>query len=402
MSDNNEENNKIQPPPFSGHAMPDNISLSMDDGGEEVTRRIGGTPSFNPSFNPSFTSTTIAPPSFSSSLQNSVFNADPGASFDTTVRKGEAQSAPRSSLKFRWMLNEAPTLPEFHPLERTAVFVPNTSPSNVSARISDVLRDRSIEASYDDDKAKASCVTANGVDFRIRLYRGKAQYSHGIIVEVQRRFGTSISFYSDIKAILDAAEGKTPAAPQKNDSLPKAEEDSYKPNASSSLNMVSKMMSHSGYDAQYLAMQTLTSLTDPSKVGVVTARSIAEELLLPGNQVGHRLAGMILEGTQERDDQFGLRSMSLIVLANVLGSVSGHIPDSLRLQLVPVLRHKLRNAESNPRQAHIAAKCVEHLIGADIGDDLMEALEVAAQVGSAKHAGLESQAELCLQKIGSR
>lgn len=397
MTDNNEDKQDISIPSFSGNAMPDNISFTMDDGGEEVTRRIGG----NPSFNPSFTSTTIAPPSFATPMAHSVYGSDPQSTFSAVVRKGEAQNASHSQ-KFRWSLPVAPTLPEFHPLERTAVFVPHSIPAQVSARISDVLRDRSIQATYDDDKAKASCVTTGGVDFRIRLYRGRNEYKHGIIVEVQRRFGTSINFYSDTKAILDAAEGKTPLAPPKTESLPKAEEDDFTPNANSSLRMVSKMLSHSGYDAQYLAMQTLTSLTDPSKVGVTTARSIANELVQPGNDVGHKVAELILDPRKEKGDSFGLRAMALSILANILSVVSGKIPEGLRSELVPVLRQKLTNAENNPRLAHIAAKCCEHLIVTDIGEGLMEALESAAQVGNAKHAGLMRQAELCLQKIGSR
>lgn len=398
-----DEKQSVKPPPFSGFAMTDNISLSIDDGGEEVTRRIGGTPSFNPSFNHNVSSTTIAPPSVSSSLNNSIFNSDPGSSIETAIRKGDFHTEPRSQ-KFRWLLEQAPILPSFHPLEQTAAFIPNTNASVISERISDVLRDRSIEVRYDDSNAEASCVTSEGVDFRVFLYRGQKEYSHGIIVEVQRRFGTSIKFYSDVKAILDAAVGKKadPQGLQNLDFLPKADEDDFKPNASASLSMVSKMMNHSGSDSQYLALQTLATLTDRSKVGIVTARCVAKELILPENEVGKKVAGIILEGNQGNDDHFGLQSMSLIILANVLGSVSGNIPNDLQSQLVPVLREKLRNAEVSPREAHIASRCIEHLYTRKIDDSLIEALEMAAQVGNAKHIGLMRQAELCLRKAGAR
>jgi len=392
------DSNEAKPPPFSGNVMPANISFSMDDGDDEVTRRIGGAPSF---LNPSFTSTTIAPPSFTSSMTQSVFSSNHDSSFSTAVRKEITQTASHEQI-FRWNLHEAPTLPEFHPLERTAVFVPHSSPSKVSVRISNMLRERSVEAKYDNEKAKASCVTNNGVDFRVRLYRGRNQYNHGIIVEIQRRFGTSINFYSDTQAILDAAEGKTPKTQPIDDSLPKAEEDDFKAKPSSSLKMVSKMLSHTGYDAQYLAMQTLTSLTDHKKVGLKTARSIAKELILPGNDVGAKIAAMILDPPQKKEDPFGLRAMAMAVLSNVLKMVSGDIPDHLRFDLLPVLNEKLRNADNNPRMAHIAAKCIEHLIGNGDNEGLMEALQAAARVGNAKHAGLMRQAEVCLQKIGSR
>merc|ERR1719464_234873 len=81
--------------------------------------------------------------------------------------------------------------------------------------VSNVLRERSIEAHYyDNDQAKVKCVTLDGIDFRIRLYRGRCpKYNHGIIVEVQRRFGSSLIFPDDTRAILDGAQGKIVSSP---------------------------------------------------------------------------------------------------------------------------------------------------------------------------------------------
>jgi hypothetical protein len=197
-----------------------------------------------------------------------------GAMINTAPMKApltatQTQSRP----KFVWNLSSVPTLPEFHPLERTAVFVPNTPASIIAQRLSVVMRERSIESTYDNDKAKVKCVTTDGVDFRIRLYRGRNHYSHGIIVEVQRRFGSSLHVHSDTKAILDAAEGRAPPSPPASIpnrmALPEVsddEDDDYDvppPSGSSSLGMVSKMLSLPGFDAQYLGLQTLSSLVDP-------------------------------------------------------------------------------------------------------------------------------------------
>jgi len=445
MSENNTKNgintrngtiNNKPPPPFYGNVMPDKISLTMDDGDEEVTRRVGGTPLFNSSFNNSignFASTSIfASPS--TSINRSAFGGDSSSSFGTVARKSNqqvasAQQYERDQKIFCWNLYKVPSLPEFHPLERTAVFVPYSFPSKISVRISDVLRDRSIQAKYDNEKAKVSCVTSNGVDFRIRLYRGRNQYNHGIIIEIQRRFGTSFSFHRDIKAILDAAEGKkktaaTPSPPNSrhpitsnsnNDSysLPNATEeeghdyDTFKPKPNSSLKMVRKMLlsRSGGYDTKYLAMQILITSTDPKKVGLMTAKSIAKEIILPGNDVGATVAEMILSPMKE-EDSFGLNIMAITVLSNVFGMISGDIPDHLKLALLPVLSKSLRNADKNPRMAHIAAKCIEHIIGNGVessteGDLIREALEVASKVGNAKHIGLMHQTEVCLQKIMS-
>lgn len=101
------------------------------------------------------------------------------------------------------------TLPSFYPLEQSAVFVPQAAAPVLAARISGVLQDRSITASYDALNAKADCVSALQVGFCIRLYRGRGEFQHGIIVEVQRRAGFALTYAHDVSAILDAAEGES-------------------------------------------------------------------------------------------------------------------------------------------------------------------------------------------------
>lgn len=403
MNNPNDDNKDTPPPPSWNNPMA-NVGVSigpMDDDVEEVTRRVGG--GFNPSFAPS--NITFEPPPMMAPQGHTVFGGPTSGSFSTAAPKPTMQMASKP-MKFQWSLPEAPFLPEFHPLERTAVFVPNAQATTVSARISDVLRDRSIEASFDDSKGRARCVTSDGVDFRVRLYRGRGQYSHGIIVEVQRRFGTSINFHSDTKAILDSAEGKTPAPPSnKPANLPLGpQDDNYTPSASSSLGMVSRMLSFPGYDAQYLALQTLTSLTDPAKMGLATAKTVSVELLGSSNDVSSKLLMLILSSPKSAEETFDLRVMAMNVLANVLQVAGGNVPVEIKQQLRPVMKQDLRKAESNPRLATIAARCVESLIDNDhvASDIYYDALEAAFRVGNERHAGLMRQAERCLQKIGAR
>jgi hypothetical protein len=393
MNNRDDDKKEAPPPPsFAGPRM-DNVGISFtmagDEDFEETTRRVGFTPSFAPS------NVSIEP----------MMAPQTHSTFSMAAPKVQAQSFSRPA-KFQWSLPDAPTLPEFHPLERTAVFVPHTDASVVSGRISDVLRDRSIEASFDDTKGRARCVTADGVDFRVRLYRGRNQYSHGIIVEVQRRFGTSINFHSDTKAILDSAEGKTPSPPPtKPATLPLGpQDDNYTPSAGSSLGMVARMLNFPGYDAQYLALQTLTSLTDPAKMGFATSKAVSSELLGSSNDVGGKLLMLILSSPKPHEETFDLRVMAMNILANVLQVVAGNVPDSIKMQLRSVMKQDLRRAESNPRLATIAARCVEHLIENDrsASDIYYDALEAAYQVGNDRHAGLMRQAERCLQKIGAR
>jgi len=305
-----------------------------------------------------------------------------------------------------WSVQEGqvPVLPELHPLERTAVFIRGEDPARITERISGELRDRSIEAVYDDDIAKAKCTSQDGVDFRIRLYKGRGDYSNGTIVEVQRRFGVSMNFHLDTTAILDRALGKdVQRATARKNNLPLVSEtdDDYKPDGSSSLKMVSKMlMGHLGYDTHHLGLETLSSLTDGAKMGKATARAVSKELLRSENEVGNKVLSHILD-EKEEDETYKLRTTALTVLANAIQAVGGVVSDELREKLEPVLIQDLRGAEKNQRAAFQAARSVEFLLSVDKQNitDFDSALKIALEVGKVRYAALERQVQRCLDKI---
>ena len=307
-----------------------------------------------------------------------------------------------SSRPLVWNLTSVPQLPEFHPLEPTAVFVDHTSPSNISKRISEILRARSIDASYEDNKAKVKCLTPDGVDFRIRLYRGRKTYSSGIIVEVQRRFGTSPHFYHDTMAILDAVQNKTPTPPPPTfggASIPLVSdsEDDYQVDGADSLEFVTKLLD-AGLDSQYLAFQTLSALTDASKMGQKTSRAVSRELLRPGNAVGAKLLDHVM--AEKTEDIYHLRTMAMTILANVVVAVKGDMEAGLYEEIRPILLRELLGADKNARMAQLACLVVEHVLHIDHdAGEFHVALEKAHEAGMARHAGLERQAKLCLEKL---
>jgi hypothetical protein len=402
MSSEQDHKQKKPPPSYSGNAMPDNVCLTSNDGGEEVTRRVGAhMSSLQPSFEPMTSFEPLSLSRFGQPAMNSSINTQPGK---LQVKPSE-RVRERPSDKGRWNLVDVPTLPQFHPLERTAVLVPHATASEVSVRISDVLRDRSIEAFYEDDKAKVKCTTPEGVNFRVRLYRGRGEFNHGIIVEVQRRFGVSVNFHGDTVAILDAAQGNVPPPPPPpsftsgNIPMVSDSEDDFETDGISSLAMVSTMLKHPGYDSHYLALQTLSSLTDSSKMGASTARKVSLELLKPDNEVGSKILALVVD-KKDDDFMFKLQVMAFSVLANAIQAVDGVVSGIVREHLRPVLLEALHQAESNPRSAQMAARCVEFLMDGDhdIGD-LHGALETALESGKARHAGLMRQAQVCLDKI---
>jgi hypothetical protein len=399
----NSDEQRRSKPSFSGNSMPLNIdpNISLDHGvGDEVTRRVGV-------FQPSFESVSSFQPPMMVSTE-SPYSKGYVTREENVV--SSSSKVPPSNGGF-WLLDSVPTLPEFHPLDRTSVFIPHViTATDITARISDALRERSIEASYHNDKAKAVCSTMDGVEFRVRLYRGRGSYHHGIIVEVQRRFGTSISFGADCKAILDAAEGKVvPSPPSTIETSPipllvsdfEDEFDSSIVDGKSSLSMISKMLSDPCYDSHFLALQTLSSLTDVTKMGSSTARVISTELFRSDNdnEIGAKILSLIIDKQNEESD-FKLRSMALNVAANAFQAVEGKFPPMLKEQLRSVILRDLRYAEEFPRNAVQAARIMQYFVPEDNGSDVYSALETAYQVGSSRNASLERQARVCLDKIG--
>ena len=381
--------------------MPMNINPNIGinhDVGDEVTRRVGV-------FEPSFESISSFQPLMASIVDSQI----------NTVQKKEAVVAPFPSVhRFAtpkcgiWRLDSIPSLPDFYPLERTSVFVPNVlNPSDVSIRISDALRERSIDAIYDNVKAKAQCTTMEGVEFRVRLYSGRGEYNHGIIVEVQRRFGTSNSFHSDATAILDAAKGNdlqrdlSPTTHSASSNLPLVEDNSGSSvESSSSLALIAKMFSNEERDVHFLALQTLTSMTDIAKIGRNTARSVAEQLFVFDNDhvVDAKILSLIID-KQDDYDIFKLRTMALAIVANCFEAVEGRIPTMLKEQLRRPLLHELRSAQENPRNAVHAARILYFYVPQDNGSDVHSALEVAHEVGAQRNALLEHHVQMCLDKF---
>lgn len=391
--------------------MPAKPKMMMDDEYvQETTRRVGGRGAPAPSMGmPSMGAMPMPMPSgFGRSAMRPTPNFG-GPSMSTAPMKAAPQMAPAPPPRpshYIWKLRNVPTLPEFHHVERTAVYVPNASPTIVAERISNVLRERSIEASYDDTKAKVTCATTDGVDFRIRLYRGRNKYSSGIIVEIQRRFGSPISFHIAATAVLNAAEGKRPIPSSSSSaSLPlPSDEDDYVPpppsSGSSSLNMIARMLSHPGYDSQYLGLQTLSSLVDPSKMGKLSARSASRELLKNNSEVGAKVLAYASDRNSDCQSAMGLRVMAIGIIANSL-QASGYVPEFFRnSSLRDVLVQDVREADKQPRTAFLASKCLEYCVRGDYNvSELNSAFEVALRVGQSKHLDLMRQAERCMAQI---
>uniref|UniRef100_A0A7S2WA98 Uncharacterized protein n=1 Tax=Eucampia antarctica TaxID=49252 RepID=A0A7S2WA98_9STRA len=301
-----------------------------------------------------------------------------------------------ASSKDLWEVTDSsvPTLPEHHPLERTAVFVPHTSASTVASRVIDVLSERSISSKFYKDKAKVKCVTSYNVDFRIRLYRGKGKFSHGIIVELQRRFGYSPYFQTETQAILDAAEGNI-AAPQYTPHTSVSDNDTLDSVPLPSLDLFSKLISSSKYDSQVLAINGLAALTDSVKVGLVKAENTIKSLLSKENEAlyshvfnivrsGHLKVNDQAQGSI--DKQFAVQEKAMAIVARVVKHSKTAICDSLK-SLTPVLLSSLKNAHEDTRLASYSASIILEMLKNSYDNCLPETNEIFNAMIQARFVG---------------
>ena len=343
---------------------------------------------------------------------------------------------------YGWTFDDVPTLPEFHKLEQTAVLVPSVVVPEVASRVCDVLRSRSVEATFDNLKAKAKCVTEDGVEFRIRFYRGRDKFCDGLIVEVQRRFGYSASFHEIVFSILDAAEGKPLMSQEFNLKLPDKlipqmsdeGDDEFETYASKSktfsgsYSITSDMLKHSRtVDANFFALEALSRLTNPSKIGKATAFSVSRKILSADADddslrvilsllVEKKLyiAGSVNSSISDAVDIRDQRILAMIILCNVVQvAVKFGPPTSLKAQstvlsegIIPVLVDEIRSAETNPRMAVFAALCLEALASSGmemaasgLQNRVLEALHVAREFGRRGNDHLFKATASCMNML---
>jgi len=103
----------------------------------------------------------------------------------------------------KWQLDRAKDLPAF-PLYKAVTVHDNSG--IVLSRIDNVLRQRSVEASFDYNKSQIMCKTSNFLEYSIDLYVGKDDPDNVTVLEIIRRSGCSFMFRQERQAIIQAAK----------------------------------------------------------------------------------------------------------------------------------------------------------------------------------------------------
>ena len=318
----------------------------------------------------------------------------------------------------RWLVRDdnVPTLPCFYPLDKSAVFIPHASAPVIADRIQTVLRRRSIVTEYYSKNARVECTSATNVDFNIRLYKGRGDFKHGIIVEVQRRDGFDLTYQKDVFAILDAAEGK--ATDHNLDESPiffEGEDDQWD-QSFTSLRIISDVLCSDKpqmetIDGANFALTSLASLTNVDRMGQA-ALQLSRELLSSQECAVLRQAVFSNVGSPL---VFSRRHMlkSLEILANVSLSTRGSkllfdLASANESDILIKLIGNIENAVKEPRAADLSCVILKHIcdnasalqkIESLHGERLRPALMGAVSHGSNCHADLELHSNLCLCMI---
>eukprot|EP00585_Thalassiosira_rotula_P012410 CAMPEP_0196131772 /NCGR_PEP_ID=MMETSP0910-20130528/1638_1 /TAXON_ID=49265 /ORGANISM="Thalassiosira rotula, Strain GSO102" /LENGTH=462 /DNA_ID=CAMNT_0041391279 /DNA_START=1 /DNA_END=1389 /DNA_ORIENTATION=+ len=350
------------------------------------------------------------------------------AQFANTATPATDNAMPLSSSRWNVLEHNVRSLPLFYPLEQSAVFVPQASASILSARIAAILQSRSIAASFDAVNAKVDCVSKSRVEFRIRLYRGRGEYNHGIIAEVQRRAGFDFNYAHDVNAILDAAEGKNTKEcegiiPTIYHPETEGEEgidciDSLE--GFESLQMISDILcpkdnSEVMIEHHNFAMASLSSLTSFDRMGE-RAVQISNELFTSERCADLRqyVLSHVSQDTNQTPSQC-LMIQSLEILANVAKNFS-HSPSRLvdllsvnKNEIIAKLIVNIENAPINPHAGDLSCvilqnmfasrAVVENSIPSEYRERLVTSLIGAVSNGGECHAELQRHSQYCLERI---
>jgi len=317
------------------------------------------------------------------------------------------------------------------PLERTNREITDASASEVSTRISNALRQLSIEAEYDCKKAKARCKTSDLVSFRIRLYAG-GENKQPVVVEVQRRCGSASSFMQSCRAILNSAEGKKVTDTAKPMKMPISQMkclqsivskvDNTEAMSTSELDCVMNLLRSKHRESNVLGLENLVAITDPVKTTPLVAVRVSRCIVLGDEKYDVREE---IRSLCERDIFFpeqdsplkhgdNLRHLSLAVMANALSACAkdGCLADVVKDQqwfedhLIPLLVDEIKRASSSACTAHKAACCIlsllecssvaRHIVEKNGG---VEALKDAHKVGQRSHELLKCETLRCIEAL---
>lgn len=319
-----------------------------------------------------------------------------------------------------WEVNKPDPVPFGYSLHRGYRELHGTV-EEISGRISDCLRERSIQAIYDKDKALAKCKNADFVLFHIRLFTGSGS---SIIVHVHRMDGCGFSFKNDCLAILDAAENIVTDRPEEATKKETADDKPLgKEVLEESLQDASKHLVSEQCEKQMFGLRHIAAMTDSSKASDHTVREVSQMIMKNSEGVRKSLAELVVNGhlgghsqreiserNRDNDVEEQKRHAGLQILANIMKSTADDGTLDLLMKgeqesqfftnmLMPALLGDVRRYEIIPHTSALAAKCLSFIF--DLNSSARKRcentgsvryLENATRYGARCHARLQEEA----------
>jgi len=301
-------------------------------------------------------------------------------------------------------------LSEEFPLERTSRFIPDGDATQVAARICECLRQRSVQATYNSQKAKAKCVAMENVKFRIQLF---ASENGGLMVEVQRRRGDGFAFMRECRAVLSAAEGggeidDEPAGLGRVANLECIKDviKSYQPDIIRELERVDTMLADPNDDSTLHALGHLRDMTDPVKSSADIVDIVSRRVFDRSFDTCRHLLIILDSGArdtiQKSDEGNNLtiyrHQLVLNVMANAFSVLQKQDElseickeESIRDSVISILLDQVRVGRLYPHISVFAIQCISSLASnSDIHKlllekDVLSYLKEAVDFGSETH-----------------
>jgi hypothetical protein len=339
-----------------------------------------------------------------------------------------------------WNVSSLEQVPLGFPLERTHREIHDADASEVATRISNALKCLSIEAEYDAENAKVKCTSGCMVSFRIRLFAGSDE-GLPVVVEVQRRGGSPLSFMKICRQILYGAEGaevKAEAAAKRKmppflkgpirdmkclQGVVKKEENNGYIEA---LNKSMELLKSKQKDCNILGLKGLCLLTDPIKTNADLAlkackaiiiedrcSDLREELCVILQKKAFEPEGFCVEDIKPLAKQSHHLTLCLWSNLVALTSKDGCLATAVESKtffadvLIPALINEAKSFKRSSNNAHEATCGLASLANSsDFARELIEyngAVEVflsAYHYGLAFHELLASEAEQALIAMG--
>jgi len=312
----------------------------------------------------------------------------------------------------KWDVLKAQPKP-FYPLERVEE-ISDTS-RNISLRICDSLRVRSVQAEFEGSQAK--CKTSGFLSYVINLYAGSHEST---IVEVMRQKGCGFAFRKEREAILNAANGKGGDAPSKLPSTMKIPDDllkQYQPptkkDHEDTLDRASEQLHSKRRDVLLFTLQNLSAMTTHDKVNQKSAQDLAHLIMTSPINIRDTIAQVLITCSHEDDSTseqilnacltIFSNSMTLLSNGDTLQSTLDE-EKSFTVTMIPSLV-SIVNKLSCPHNACLALLCLRLMLKNSIDArnkmtaEAHSVVKNAELFGNQRHLKMAKEAKIALDEL---